>query len=97
MESILNPAYPHIFEKIFMCLNRDSISNFRFLNHHWKNTLENVFTKDLAKLMLLRKFKELADIISITVISALQAATLFEADFEYRPQIGRRDINTGRI
>ena len=29
--------------------------------------------------------------------SALQAATLFEADFEYRPQIGRRDINTGRI
>ena len=32
-----------------------------------------------------------------TVISALQAATLFEADFKYRPQIGRRDINTGRI
>ena len=65
MESILNPAYPHIFEKIFLCLNRDSILNFRLLNHHWKNTLENVFTKDLAKLMLLRKFKELADIISI--------------------------------
>ena len=33
----------------------------------------------------------------ITVISALQAATLFEADLKYRPQIGRRDINTGRI
>ena len=32
-----------------------------------------------------------------TVISALQAATLFEADLKYRPQIGRRDINTGRI
>ena len=63
MESILNPAYPHIFEKIFMCLNRDFISNFRLLNHHWKNTLEIVFTKDLARLMLLRIFKELADII----------------------------------
>ena len=62
MESILNPAYPHIFEKIFMCLNRDFISNFRLLNHHWKNTLEIVFTKDLARLMLLRKFKELDDI-----------------------------------
>ena len=33
----------------------------------------------------------------VTVISALQAATLFEADFEYRLQIGRLDINTGRI
>ena len=65
MESILNSAYPHIFEKTFMYLNRDSISNFRLLNHQWKNTLENVFTKDLAKLILLRKFKELADIISI--------------------------------
>ena len=64
MESILNPAYPHIFEKIFMCLNRDSISNFRLLNHHWKNTLEIVFTKDLARLMLLRKFKGLDDIFS---------------------------------
>ena len=66
MESILNPAYPHIFEKIFMCLNRDSISNFRLLNHDWKNTLEIVFTKDLARLILLRKFKikELDDIFS---------------------------------
>ena len=64
MESILNPAYPHIFEKIFMCLNRDSISNFRLLNHHWKNTLEIFFTKDLARLMLLRKFKGLDDIFS---------------------------------
>ena len=35
--------------------------------------------------------------ITYTVISALQAATLFEADFEYRPQIGRLDINTGHI
>ena len=32
-----------------------------------------------------------------TVISALQAATLFEADLKYRPLIGRGDINTGRI
>ena len=64
MNSILNPAYPHIVEKIFTCLNFDlvSISNFRLLNHQLKNTLENVLTKDLARLILLRKFKELTHI-----------------------------------
>ena len=67
MESILNSAYPHIFEKTFMCLNRDSISNFRLLNHQWKNTLENVFTKDLARLILLRKFKELTEISGLEI------------------------------
>ena len=62
METILNPAYPHICEKIFMCLNFNSvsISNFRLLNHQLKNTLENVLAK-LSRLILLRKFKELTD------------------------------------
>ena len=69
MNSILNPAYPHIIEKIFTCLNFDlvSISNFRLLNHQLKNTLENVLTKDLARLILLRKFKELTKISGLEI------------------------------
>ena len=69
MDSILNPAYPHIVEKIFTCLNFDfvSISSFRLLNHQLKNTLENVLTKDLARLILLRKFKELTEISGLEI------------------------------
>ena len=68
METILSPAYPHIFEKIFWCLNFDSssISNFRLLNHQLKNTLENFLVK-LARSILLKKFKELTDISGLLI------------------------------
>ena len=41
MESVLNPGFPHITEKIFKCLSVSSIWNCRLLNHEMKNSVED--------------------------------------------------------
>ena len=41
MESVLNPGFPHITEKIFKCLSVNSIWNCRLLNHEIKNSVED--------------------------------------------------------
>ena len=55
MELILNPAYPHISEKIFKCLG---ISVHRSLNREIKKNTENIFFDEIKK-QFLKKIKYL--------------------------------------
>ena len=49
MDLILNPAYPHISEKIFKCLG---ISVHRSLNREIKKNTENIFFDEIKKQFL---------------------------------------------